>query len=142
MMKSHPALRYGVLGASLAIFACAPPMHAPQLPAAIPGGCAEPPKRPSEVGCYLIANQPIDRLPAEPVFWHIYSYRTRAAAEVEKSISMSTVAESFDEVWLLTIANAQWQPSTGERVAVIGPLPTAMAELVGAASNSKSQSDG
>ena len=61
------------------------------------------------------------------MFWHIYSYRTRAEAEAAKSDS-STVAESFDRVWLLTIASAQWQPTAGERVAVIGPLPVTRAQ--------------
>ena len=89
----------------------------------MPGGCADPPKRPSDIGCYLSAIQPIEKLPDEPVFWHLYTYPTRAAAEAAKSDSASTVVESLDKVWLFTIANAQWRPATGERIAAIGPLP-------------------
>jgi quercetin dioxygenase-like cupin family protein len=99
-----------------------------QVPGAIPGRCTDAPKRPSDVGCYLIANRLIERLPDDTVFWHIYSFRTRAAAEAAKSDSASTVSESFGKVWLLTIANAQWRPARGQRVAVIGPLPTPHAQ--------------
>jgi mannose-6-phosphate isomerase-like protein (cupin superfamily) len=99
------------------------PLAARQAPGAIPGGCAEPPNRPSNVGCYLSATQRIERLPGEPVFWHLYSYPTRAAAETAKSHPASTVAESLDKIWLFAIADAKWRPATGERVAMIGPLP-------------------
>jgi quercetin dioxygenase-like cupin family protein len=99
-------------------------LSAQATPGAIPGRCAEAPTRSSDAGCYLIANRPIERLPDEPVFWHIHSYLTRAAAEAARSDSSSAVAESFGKVWLLTIAGARWEPVGGERVAKIGPLPT------------------
>ena len=88
-----------------------------------------PPKRPSEVGCYLSAVQPIEKLPDEPLFWHLYTYPTRASAEAAaKSEPTSTVAESLDKVWVFTIANAQWRPAAGDRIAVIGPLPVPRAK--------------
>ena len=123
-MKTHPARFVRVLVA-VAFAALSPPspVAARQVPGAIPGGCTDPPNRPSTVGCYLSATQRIERLPDEPVFWHLYSYLTRAAAEMAQSHPASTIAESLDKVWLFTIADAKWRPVIGERVAVIGPLP-------------------
>jgi quercetin dioxygenase-like cupin family protein len=123
-MKSEPALHHGLVGAAVAALAFTAQLSAQQITgASIPGGCADPPTRPSDIGCYLSAIQPIEKLPDEPVFWHLYTYPTRAAAEAAKSESSSAVAESLDKVWLFTVANAQWRPAAGERIAVIGPLP-------------------
>jgi quercetin dioxygenase-like cupin family protein len=112
-----------LIGAVAAALAFATPISAQQIPGKFPGGCAEPPRRPSEIGCYLSAVQRVEKLPGEPLYWHLYTYPTPAAAERAKTESLSTVVESLDKVWLFTIANAQWRPRTGERVAVIGPLP-------------------
>jgi mannose-6-phosphate isomerase-like protein (cupin superfamily) len=129
MVDRQDALHYRLLGAAAAaLIVVATQVSAQQVPGAIPGRCADAPMRPSDVGCYLLASRPIDRLPDEPVFWHIYSYRTRAAAEAARSDSSSAVAESFGKVWLLTIAHVRWRPADGERVAVIGPLPTTHAQ--------------
>jgi quercetin dioxygenase-like cupin family protein len=104
-------------------------MLALQAPGAIPGGCTDPPnKRSSDTGCYLSAIQTIEKLPEEPVFWHLYSYLARPAAEAAKSESSSTVVESFGTIWLFAIAGAQWRPPSGERVAVVGPLPITRAK--------------
>ncbi len=103
-------------------------LSAQPIPGAIPGRCAEPATRPSAAGCYLIANRAIGKLPDEPVFRHIYSYPTRAEAEAAISDSSSAVAESFDRVWLLTIAGARWQSSGGKLVAKISPLPIISAQ--------------
>ena len=123
-MRTRPTLRDRLARVAVAALAVTPQPSAAQMAgAAIPGGCADAPKQPSEVGCYLSAIQPIEKLPDEPVFWHLYSYQTRATAEAAKSDSSTTVVESLGKVWLFAIANAQWRPATGERVAVIGPLP-------------------
>lgn len=122
-MKTRSTLYPGLIGAVVAALASATQISAQQIPGKFPGGCAEPPRRPSEIGCYLSAIQRVEKLPDEPLFWHLYTYPTAAAAEIAKAESLSTVAESLDKVWLFTIANAQWRPATGERVAVIGPLP-------------------
>lgn len=89
----------------------------------IPGRCTTPvSQRIGEVGCYLTATEVLGELSQEPLFWHLYQYPTRAAAEAAKG-QRSTVVESFDKVWLYTIAERGWRPSLGERIAVIGPLP-------------------
>ena len=116
-------LRWLITAAMVVPLALAINVSAQQTPGKFPGGCAEPPKRPSEMGCYLSAIQPIDKLPDAPLFWHLHTYPTPAAAEAAKAKSLSIVAESLDKVWLFTLAHAEWRPTAGERVAVIGPLP-------------------
>ena len=92
--------------------------------AQIPGRCETPvAERSGEVGCYLIASEALGELPPSPLYWHLYTYPTRAAAETAEQ-SRGTVVEAFDKIWIFTIAEIGWRPSGGERVAVIGPLPT------------------
>lgn len=89
-----------------------------------PGGCETPvSQRTNEVGCYLTATENLGEVPQGPLFWHLYNYPNRAAADAAKG-SWGTVVESFGRVWLYTIADAAWRPSGGERIAVIGPLAT------------------
>jgi quercetin dioxygenase-like cupin family protein len=76
----------------------------------------------TEIGCYVLAHQPLGRLPATPLYWHLHTYPTRRAAEIASG-SRSTVVEAFQQIWLLTIAERGRQPSGGQRVAEIGPLP-------------------
>jgi len=101
-----------------------------QIPGArVPGGCDVPAsKRTSDTGCYLLATEPVDALPAAQVFWHLYTYPTRAAAESTQKTSAGTVVESLGKVWLFRIADAKWKPLAGERAAVIGPLPVQAAK--------------
>ena len=90
--------------------------------AQVPGRCEVPvSERTSDVGCYLVATQALPAAISGSMYWHLYTYPTRAAAEAEKS-STGTVVESFGKVWLYTIAEEAWHPSGGERVAVIGPF--------------------
>lgn len=97
---------------------------AAQLPGTrIQGGCDVPAAaRTKDVGCYLTATETLDTLPARDVFWHLYEYPTRAAADAAKPHSFGTVAESFGKVWLFVIAGKEWHPAAGQRIAVIGPL--------------------
>jgi quercetin dioxygenase-like cupin family protein len=88
--------------------------------------CKPVSERTSEVGCWIIAHEPVGRLTAAP-FWYLDSYSTRAAAEAAKGPGGSVV-ESLGKVWLLTIEKAGWQSSKGERIAQIGPLPVIAGE--------------
>jgi quercetin dioxygenase-like cupin family protein len=101
-----------------------------QLPGSkILGGCDVPAsKRTSETGCYLTATQDIGQLPDGEVFWHVYGYPSRTAAEAAADPTPGTVVESLGKVWRFTIASRQWQPASGARKAVIGPLPVAAAK--------------
>ena len=58
-----------------------------QQPGDIPGRCVDPPStRRSEIGCYLLSNERVDTVPAGPLYWHLYSYPTRAAAESASAV--------------------------------------------------------
>lgn len=72
-------------------------------------------------GANVIATVVLGELPQAPLYWHLDTYPTRAAAEAAKG-ARGTVVESFGKVWLFTIAEADWRPVGGERVTRIGPL--------------------
>lgn len=85
-------------------------------------------ERTQEEGCYVLANEALDSLPPGPLFWHLYTYPSVAAASEAKGSSSGTVIESFGKVWLFKIAPAEWKPAGGDRAAVIGPLPVPPAQ--------------
>jgi len=85
------------------------------------GNCKPVSERTGEVGCWIIAHQPVGQLTSQS-YWHLDVYPTRAAAEAVKG-PRGIVVESLGKVWLLTVEKAGWRPPTGERVAEIGPLP-------------------
>jgi quercetin dioxygenase-like cupin family protein len=85
------------------------------------GICKPITQRTAEVGCWIITNEAIGRLPEGQIFWHLDAYPTRAVAETARG-ERGTVVEAFGRTWLFTIAGGGWRPSGGERVAEIGPL--------------------
>jgi quercetin dioxygenase-like cupin family protein len=95
------------------------------------GPCKYVSERTAEVGCWIIAHEPVGSLTESPVFWHLDVYPTRAAAEAAKG-PRGTVVESLGKVWLLTIENAGWRPAGGERAAEIGPLEVIAGETYSA----------
>jgi quercetin dioxygenase-like cupin family protein len=93
-------------------------------PASAQSPCTTPAtERTAEVGCYFTAAESLGVLPPHQIFWHLYSYPSSTAAERAQQ-SRGVVVEVFDKVWLYTIASADWRPTAGARVAVVGPLPT------------------
>lgn len=84
--------------------------------------CKPVSQRTSELGCWIMADVAIGQLPEQPIFWHLDTYPTRAAAEAAKG-PHGTVTALLGKVWLLTIDVAGGRPSGGDRVAEIGPLP-------------------
>jgi len=76
----------------------------------------------SELGCYVIANKELAKLPDVPLYWHLYTYDTQAAADAAKG-NAGTVVESFGKVWLFAVAEGSWSPAGGKKVSRIGPLP-------------------
>ena len=79
-------------------------------------------ERTGELGCWIMVDAPLGRLPQQPIYWHLDTYTTRSEAEAAKG-GRGTVVESLGKIWLLTIDVAGWRPSGGTRVAEIGPLP-------------------
>lgn len=75
----------------------------------------------AEVGCYLSATEDLGVLQQSTVFWHLDEYPTRAAAEAAKGPN-GTIVESFEKIWLYTIAESEWRASAGKHIATIGPL--------------------
>ncbi len=83
-------------------------------------------------GCFITARHELGRLPRNrDLYWHLQTYPTRAAAEASRA-SRSTVVESLGRIWLFTIAEANWKPRGGKRVARVGPLPLVMADSLAA----------
>jgi len=97
-----------------------------QVPASVsvqvPGGCETPvTERTSEIGCYTTAAESLGTLPEGPLYWHLYQYPSRPAAEAAKGLH-GTIVESLGKIWLYTIAESSWRAPEGERIAVVGPL--------------------
>ena len=89
----------------------------------VPGGVCKPvSERTTEIGCWIIAHEPVGQFNESSVFWHLDAYPTRAAAQGAKG-AQGTVVESFGKVWLLTIAEEGWRPQGGERVAANRSTP-------------------
>lgn len=85
-------------------------------------GCSTPvSERKTDAGCYTTTEAALGILPAVRLYWHLYSYPTITAATAARA-QRGTVAEVFGKHWLYTIAEEQWRPTAGEKVAVIGPL--------------------
>ncbi len=83
--------------------------------------CLPVAQRSGAIGCWILAHESLNQLSQEPLFWHLDTYPTRAAAEAAKA-PHGSVVESFGKVWLFTIAAAGWRPAGGRHVAEIGPL--------------------
>lgn len=79
-------------------------------------------ERTGDLGCWILTHQPVGQLNRPEVFWHLDVYPTKAGAESAKT-STGAVVAAFDKIWLLTIAEKGWIPSSGDRVAEIGPIP-------------------
>jgi hypothetical protein len=92
------------------------------------GVCRPASERTTELGCWIIVDQPVGRMEQAQVFWHLDIYPSRPEAEKAKG-PRGTVVESLGKVWLLTIEKAGWRPVLkGERIAEIGPLPVTAGE--------------
>jgi hypothetical protein len=88
----------------------------------LPGWCETPvADRKEEGGCYTTAIRDLGIPPRAPIYWHLDTFPTRAAAEANRG-PRSTVVDSLNRHWLFTIAEQGWLPAGGERIAMIGPL--------------------
>ncbi|WP_248323478.1 hypothetical protein [Caballeronia sp. Sq4a] len=85
------------------------------------GACIPVNERTTEYGCFVHAEQHLQKLPDGPVYWHIDRFADRSSAQAAKSAN-GTVVEILGTVWLFTIAGESWRPSAGEHIADVGPL--------------------
>jgi len=76
------------------------------------------------LGCYVLARETLGELPDAPVYWHLYEYPSREAADSARG-KRGSVIESYGKVWLLNVADANWSVAGGKKVARVGPLPLA-----------------
>lgn len=113
------------------LFCCSLPLLCSHLAAqgvAVPGDPCKPASaRTQEVGCWILADNPVGQLTRPQVFWHLDAYPTRTAAEADKG-PRGTVVESFGKVWLMTIEDQNWRSAHGNRIAEIGPIPIVAGE--------------
>jgi quercetin dioxygenase-like cupin family protein len=86
------------------------------------GACKLVSERTGELGCWIIAHDPLGTFAETETYWHLDTFSSRAEAEASKG-SRGTVVESMGKVWLFTIAARDWRPNNGERVTEVGPLP-------------------
>ena len=84
--------------------------------------CQPVSQRSAELGCWVLANTPLDSPMPEAPFWHLETYPTRSAADAARG-SNGTVVEALNKIWLLTVAGPEWRSASGSHVAAIGPLP-------------------
>lgn len=95
---------------------------------AAPGDPCKPASvRTQQIGCWILADNPVGQLTSPQVYWHLDAYPTRAAAEADKG-PRGTVFESFGKVWLMTIEDEKWRSAHGKRLGEIGPLPVVAGE--------------
>src|SRR6187549_1305703 len=74
---------------------------------AVPGRCETPRTGPADaVGCYVAGTGQLGVAPTTPLFWHLDTYPTLAAARAARG-ERGTVAEAHGRVWLFTIAEAE-----------------------------------
>jgi hypothetical protein len=74
-----------------------------------------------DVGCWLMASEPLGIVSQPAVYWYLDTYPSRAAAQAAKG-PRGTVIEALRKIWIMTIGEAGWRSASGERVAEIGPL--------------------
>ena len=95
----------------------------PLLSQPVQGGVCRPvSERKTEVGCWILGNEPVGVLSEPQAFWHLDVYQTRAEAIAVRGVR-GTVVEALGKVWLLSIEPAGWRAAGAQRVAEIGPIP-------------------
>lgn len=83
-------------------------------------------KRP-EFGCFNIATVKELQFHGADVYWHLYTFGSREAAEAARSAT-GIVVEEDGRVWLSEFGARNAAPRGGEAVAVIGPLQLPVAK--------------
>jgi quercetin dioxygenase-like cupin family protein len=83
-------------------------------------------KRP-EFGCFNIGTAKELQFSQAAVYWHLYVFRSRRAAEAARSAT-GIVVEEDGRVWLSEFGARDTVPRGGETVAVVGPLQLPVAK--------------
>lgn len=80
-----------------------------------------------EFGCFNIATVKDLHFTEEAVYWHLYTFASRKAAEAAMSAT-GVVAEADGRVWLSEFGARDVAPNGGDAVAVVGPLQLPVAK--------------
>ena len=83
-------------------------------------------KRP-EFGCFNIGSAKELQFRQSDVYWHLYTFGSRKAAEAARSAT-GIVVEEDGRVWLSEFGAHDTAPRGGEAVAVVGPLQLPVAK--------------
>lgn len=84
--------------------------------------CKPVSQRTQEVGCWILADDPVGRFSSAEVFWYLDAYPTRAAAQLDQG-PRGVVVESMGKFWLMTFAEGKWKAAHGARMGAVGPIP-------------------
>lgn len=74
-----------------------------------------------DVGCYIVAQEPLAVLPDGPLYLHIDTFADAVAARAVRGANGSVI-QAYGRTWLLTIAKENWHPQGGHHVATLGPF--------------------
>jgi quercetin dioxygenase-like cupin family protein len=80
-----------------------------------------------EFGCFRIGIAKDLKLKRVTIYWHLYTFPNRAAADIAKSPS-GIVVEEDGRVWLSEFGSRNRPSPGGDRIAVVGPLKLLPAE--------------
>jgi hypothetical protein len=80
-----------------------------------------------EFGCFRIGIAKDLKLKRATIYWHLYSFRNRADADIAKTRS-GIVVEEDGRVWLSEFGSRNRRLRGGHRIAVVGPLKLLPAE--------------
>lgn len=120
-MRTSEICRVCVYAAAAAAIVCSWSASAGAADGPIKLTCRPAAGRDADVGCWLLSSERLGAVSESRLYWHLYAYPSRAAAARAKGPGQ-TVLESLGRIWLMTIAPKNFRSSTGDRVAVIGPL--------------------
>jgi hypothetical protein len=76
---------------------------------------------PAAMGCTIVGERTMARLPRQPVFWYLVAFPTRAEAEAAAGTA-GLAANADGRYWVYSIAPRGKGPRGGEQVARVGPL--------------------
>jgi quercetin dioxygenase-like cupin family protein len=100
-----------------------------QIITAVPHMCVviAPGEMRSEFGCFRIGIAKDLKLTRPTIYWHLYTFPDRAAADTARTRS-GIVVEEDGRVWLSEFGSRNRRLHGGHRIAVVGPLKLAPAE--------------
>ncbi|MEV8519193.1 hypothetical protein ABZR86_05250 [Dyella marensis] len=107
---------------ALAVLFATPGMAQHDHRSSVPNGC-QPlgTHKVGDIGCYIVAQESMVNPPGGPLYWHLDTFADVKAARVARSTNGSVI-EAYGQVWLLTVAEENWNPEGGRHVATIGPF--------------------